>query len=122
MSRVLKENKVTIIELGLSYDSLDQQKLEDIGGILLGEARHAEPPLLVVDFTRTKYVGPGFLRLLVHAQQWVKERGGRLCVCGPTDFSREVLDSTRLSEVFEIFSSRAEAITSLLGGEVSSPN
>ena len=122
MSRVLKENKVTIIELGLSYDSLDQQKLEDIGGILLGEARHAEPPLLLVDFTRTKYVGPGFLRLLLHAQQWVKERGGRLCVCGPTDFSREVLDSTRLSEEFEIFSSRVEALTSLLGGEVSSPS
>lgn len=120
MSRVIRENNVTIIELGLSYDSLDQDKLDEIGGILLGEARHAEPPLLVVDFTQTKYVGPGFLRLLLHAQQWVKERDGRLCVCGPKDFSREVIDSTKLNEVLEIFPSRADAVAEL-SGEVSSP-
>lgn len=116
MSRVSKENNVTVIELGLSYDSLDQDKLDEIGGILLGEARYADPPLLVVDFTRTTYVGPGFLRLLLYAQQWVKERNGRLCVCGPSDFSREVLDSAKLTEVLEIFPSREEAVAELSGG------
>ena len=121
MSRVTKKNGVTVIELGLSYDSLDQEKLDEIGGILLGEARHAEPPLLVVDFSQTKYVGPGFLRLLLHAQQWVKEREGRLCVCAPSDFSREVIDSANLSDVFEIFASREDAVAELSGG-VSSPS
>lgn len=119
MSRVTKENNVTIIELGLSYDSLDLEKLDEIGGILLGEARHAEPPLLIVDFSQTRYVGPGFLRLLLHAQQWVQERGGRFCVCGPSDFSREVFDSAKLDKILEIFSSRSDALTAL-SDEVSS--
>lgn len=120
MSRVTKENNVTVIELGLSYDSLDQEKLDEIGGILLGEARHADPPLLVVDFTRTKYVGFDFLRLLMHAQQWVQERDGRFCVCAPGDFSRKVIDSAKLSNVLEIFACREDAVAALSGG-VSSP-
>ena len=61
MNRVSRDHEVTVIELGPSYDSLDDAALEETGGLLLGEAVHAEPPRLLLDLSGTRFIGSRFI-------------------------------------------------------------
>ena len=49
--RVARHNEITVIELGPSYESLDDDALEEIGGLLLTEATIADPPRVVLQTT-----------------------------------------------------------------------
>jgi anti-anti-sigma factor len=113
MSNVIRQSGVTIIELGPSYDSLNEEALQDFGGALLSEATHTEPPRLVVDLSETSYIGSSFLELLVRAWKRLKERDGNLVLCGAQPFCVEVLEVTRLNTLWAIYSTREEAVAAL---------
>ncbi len=113
MSCIVRENEITIIELGPKYDPLDDQALSEFGGILLAEATHAEPPRLVLDFSRTTFIGSSFIELLVRAWKRLKERGGTMALCGVQPFCLEILEVTRLTTIWNIYPTREEALEAI---------
>jgi anti-anti-sigma factor len=115
MSNVIQQSGITIIELGPSYDSLNDEALQEFGGALLSEATHAEPPRLIVDLSETSYVGSSFLELLVRAWKRLKERDGLLALCGVQPFCAEVFQVTRLDSLWPIYPTRVEAVAALAG-------
>jgi anti-sigma B factor antagonist len=115
MNRIIRENDVTIIELGPVYDSLDNEALAEFEGLVMNEAICCEPARLVLDLTNTSYIGSSFIETLVRAWRRLKERDGVLALCGIQPFCAEVLRVTRLDSLWDIYTSRAEAVAAMTG-------
>lgn len=115
MNRVSRDSNVTVIELGPSYDSLNEAALAESGGVLLGEAVHAEPPRLLLDLSGTQFIGSRFIELLVRTWKRLRERGGTMALCGVQPFCGEVLHTTKLDTLWNSYPTRADGVTALAG-------
>ena len=113
MHQVIQDNGVTIVELGSSYAALDYEVLQDLGEVLLSEASHAEPPMVIVDMSATTYVNSSFIELLVRAWKRLKQRHGLMALCAAQPFCREVLRVARLDSIWPIYANRGEAMSAL---------
>lgn len=114
MSHITQSQGVTIIELGTSYDSLDERSLEEFGEVLLAEATYADPPCLILDLSRTAFIGSSFIELLVQAWKRLKQRRGHMALCALQPFCAEVLRIARLDTIWPIYPSRSEALAAML--------
>jgi anti-sigma B factor antagonist len=115
MTCVSRDREVTIVEFGPSYDSLDDAALEETGGVLLGEAFHANPPCLLLDLSGTRFIGSRFIELLVQAWKRLRQRGGTLALCGVQPFCSEVLHTTKLDTLWTSFPTRSDGVSALAG-------
>ncbi len=113
MIRVSRQQDVTVIELGPSYESLDERVLGEIGGVLLSEATKADPPRVVLDLSGTGYIGTAFIELLVRAWKRLTQRGGTMVLCGLRPFCADVLRVTRLDQLWKAFPTRDQAVATL---------
>jgi anti-sigma B factor antagonist len=113
MGCVIRQEGVTIVRLGPSYDSLDDRALEEFGGMLLAEATYAEPPQLVLDFLQTTHIGSSFIELLVRAWKRLNQRNGTMVLCSVQPFCREVLQITRLDSLWTMYPTEEEAVSAL---------
>ena len=116
MNQISQCQGITVIELGKSYDSLDERVLEEFGEILLVEATYAEPARLVLDLTRTGFIGSRFLELVIQAWKRLRQRKGRMALCALQPFCAEVIQTARLDTIWPIYPTRREAIAALRGG------
>ena len=116
MLQVTEQKGVTVIELGPSYESLDEPDLEDLGSLLLTKAATIEPPRLLLDLSQTRFIGSTFIELLVRAWKRLASRGGTMALCAVQPFCAEVIHVTRLDTLWEMFSTRDRAIDALSGG------
>jgi anti-sigma B factor antagonist len=114
MSHITQCQGITIIELGASYDSLDDRSLEEFGEVLLAEATYADPPQLILDLSRTGFIGSSFIELLVQAWKRLKQRQGNMALCALQPFCAEVLRIARLDTIWSIYPSRSEALAAML--------
>jgi len=114
MCRSIRVKGIVVIEFGASYASLNDDALEEAGGLLLTEAVHVQPPRLVLDLSQTDLIGSTFIELLVRAWKRLRERGGTMVFCGLHPFCVEVLEVTRLTTLWDIYPTRAEAVESLI--------
>ncbi len=115
MIRLTRLQDVTVIELGPSYASLDDDTLEEIGGVLLTKAATADPPKVVVDLSETNYIGSGFIELLVRAWKRLRQRQGTMALCGLRPFCAEVLHTSRLDTLWGDFSTQDQAVAAIAG-------
>jgi anti-anti-sigma factor len=110
MATVLRESNATVLELGPSYASLDVKALTEFGEVLLSEATYADPPHLILDLSKTNFVGSAFIELLVRAWKRISHRGGTMALCGAQPFCAEVLRAARLDSLWPSFPNRDEAL------------
>ena len=110
MLEVSRQHDVLVMTFGTSYDSLDVDSLDELGGLLLTEAATVEPPRIVLDMSRTIFIGSTFIEILVRAWKRLTERGGTMVLCGVQPFCAEVIRVTRLDTLWETYSSLEEAV------------
>jgi anti-sigma B factor antagonist len=115
MVQVSRESDVTVIELGPSYESLDDDALEEMGGLVLTAASTSNPPRLVLDLSQTTFFGSMFIELLVRAWKRLSERDGTMALCGLQPFCAEVIRVTRLDTLWDTYATRGEAVAALAG-------
>ncbi len=120
MVKVSRQHNVTVVEAEGNYPSLEVEKLEEMGRVLLGEATRAEPPLLVLDLAATGFVGSSFIELMIRAMKRVRERGGAFALCQVQPFCLDILQTARLDQVFPRYPTREEAIAAMTAGAVAS--
>jgi anti-anti-sigma factor len=113
MNHIIRGPEATILELGPSYESLDQAALLEFGGLVLSEAIHCEPPRLILDLSQTTYIGSSFIEVLVRAWKRLRQRNGNLVLCGLQPFCAEVLRISRLDSLWPICATREDALTRL---------
>lgn len=67
---------------------------------------------LVVDLSKVDYMSSAGLRALVSALKRVKNDGGDLRLCAPSERVREVLELAGLDSIFEIYEDQVTAVGS----------
>ncbi len=114
MERTLQQDDVTIIELDERYDSLDEESLEGLGEALLEAASGSPAPALLLDLSKTRFIGSRFIGLLVRVWKRVQDHQGRMGLCCVPPFCREALITTRLYDtLWAIYETREEAIAAM---------
>jgi len=110
MVKVEWQGDVTLIEMGREYDALDEPTLRRASDLLLSQAQMADPPLLVLDLSQTAYIGSAAIEMIFRAWKRLRERGGRLVLCGLQPFCADVLKAARLDSLWDSFATREEAV------------
>ena len=75
----------------------------------LQEAAARKPRLLAVDLSHLSFISSTGLGGLVAAHVTCRKNDTKMCLINPKPFIREILDLTKLSSLFEICDSLAEA-------------
>ncbi len=111
---ITKQDGVTIIALGPEYENLDDAVLEEMRKIILDGVAAADPPLVVLDLSHTKFFGSAFIEILFRAwNRIVKQEGGEFCLSGLTPYCAEIIDVTHLNQLWTIYKDRNEAVAAL---------
>jgi len=111
--QISSEQGVAIVRLGPELDSLYESELVNLKR-LRDLADTAEPPLMLVDLSNTKYFGSAFIGFLIAIANRLKERGnGQLGLCNLAPFARMALEKTRSDTILGIFDTSDEAIAAL---------
>src|SRR5262249_3807838 len=107
---------LTITEAQLQGDPMS----DELRGDLLGAVEHSGARHVVLDFERVVYVSSVAFRPLLSLHRKLKEKGGRLVLCGMKDRVAEVFHVTRLvsttgtsSAPFELQADVPAAVASL---------
>ncbi len=113
---VVVSDSVTVIVLGPAFHVVDERVLDGgLGETLLEIANEANPPLVVLDLSHTKFFGSSFIEVLF--QLWTRlqaRSGGGFSICGLTPHCLDVLKVTHLDTLWRLFPDREEAVACLL--------
>ncbi|MCY2968352.1 MAG: STAS domain-containing protein [Planctomycetota bacterium] len=87
--------------------------VDNAAQIVMQPLKRTQVPTVVFDLSEVKYFGSVFLALLLRCHKYVKERGGDLVLCGPSQMAKELLSVTALDTLWAIYETREEAIAAL---------
>ena len=105
---------VTVVVLGPEFETVDEAVLKDASSVILDVAQSANPPLVVVDLSHTKFFGSAFIETLFRAWNRLNsEEGGRFCISGLTPYCREVIEVTHLDRLWTLSETVDEAVATL---------
>lgn len=110
MTEAHQHQNATVIALGEAYDSLDDATIQRLRTVLLEQASRADPPHLIVDFSKTSFFGSSFIEVLFQAHKRIRERGGKLVLAALAPNCAEVLKATRLDSLWEAYPTRDAAL------------
>lgn len=110
MENVLVSRGVTVVELSRTYDSLDEPATVRLEALLRDLAETAEPPLMVLDMSRTTSIGSTFVGVLFAASKRLRRRQGHLALSNVETNCAEVLHVVRSVAMFKSFAARDEAV------------
>jgi stage II sporulation protein AA (anti-sigma F factor antagonist) len=89
---------------------LDQQELQQAGEAVLDALVHSPIQNVVIDLSKTDYFGSTALGVFVALWQETRRRMGRMALCNLSAHEREILEVTRLDDLWRLCSSRQDAI------------
>lgn len=112
MLSVREENGVTWIGFAPIYDALDEPMMAATQEAMLAAVAEGSP-LVLCDFSKTKYFGSAFIEILARAWQRLRARNGHMVLYGLQPFCRQVLTLTNLDDVWDFFDSPDEAVAAL---------
>ncbi|MBT6157575.1 MAG: STAS domain-containing protein [Planctomycetaceae bacterium] len=111
---VEQRGSVTVVLLGPDFENVDEAVLEDASSVILEVSQTANPPLVVVDLSHTKFFGSAFIETLFRAWNRLNaEEGGRFCISGLTPYCREVIEVTHLDRLWTLSDTVDEAVATL---------
>ncbi len=113
-TQILQVGDVTVVEFGPRCELVEDQILEALGAELLAVVRAAEPPRVILDLSRTKFFGSGFIEVLLRVWKELQHKPhARLILCGVQIYCREVLQITHLDQLWPIVDTRDAALARL---------
>ena len=106
------EGDVTIVEL-TDRKILDELSISQIGERLQGMVAKAENPKFILDVSNVGHMSSSALGMLITVHKRIREKKGQLRLSGIQPPIREVFVITRLNEIFDICSSKDDALDTL---------
>ncbi len=113
MAHVLRQSEITLVEMDAEYDALGGETLRTLTELLLELAETADPPIVLLDMTDTRYIGSSFLETLFRAWRRLSARQGQLALCGVQPFCGEVFKVTGLQNLWPMYATRDEGLAAL---------
>src|SRR5690606_33528135 len=97
---ISQRSGITVISPGPAYENLDDQVLDELKTAILGTVDAADPPVVVLDLSHTRFFGSAFIEILFRAWNRLNTKpGGRFCISGLTSYCREVIEVTHLDRL-----------------------
>jgi anti-anti-sigma factor len=112
MVTVREDDGITWIGFAPIYDALDEPAMAATQEAVLA-AVCDRAPLVLCDFSQTKYFGSAFIEILARAWQRLRSREGHMVLYGLQPFCRQVLTITNLDDVWDFFDTPEEAVAAL---------
>ena len=112
MVNILRQSDVTILDFGAEYENLDESNLGNVVQQIVEIAKHASPPLVVIDMAQVRSIGPFFIQFLIRIWKLIKKRGGQLVISGLDDNCLAVLKRSKIESLWQRYATREEAIAS----------
>ena len=100
---------VRLVELTLP-EVLDSEEFDALNAALLAEMDAVGGGRCVLDLTAVDYMGSAMLGLMVNARSRVRAAGGRLVLCGMSDWLVRTFHTCSLERLFVTAVTRAEAV------------
>ncbi|OYW11773.1 MAG: hypothetical protein B7Z55_18925, partial [Planctomycetales bacterium 12-60-4] len=117
LTQVHPVGDVSVVEFGPNCELVEDQILEALGAELLAAVRAADPPRVILDLTRTKFFGSGFIEVLLRVWKELQHKPqARMILCGVQIYCREVLEITHLDQLWPIVATRDEALERMAAG------
>lgn len=91
-------------------DIIDLDYINTVADELDDLARTIDPPLLVIDFERVRYLSSAALGMLLALSEQLTARGGRLCVANVVEEVKGVFTLTKLPKIIETYGTTREAV------------
>jgi anti-anti-sigma factor len=113
MENVFVDRGVTVVEMDRSYDGLDGTGQQRLGELLRKLIETADPPLILLDLSRTAIMDSTVLGILFGAEKRLRARQGRMAVCGANVFCADVLRIVNLDALFQSYQSREDAVEAM---------
>ena len=112
---ISKQDGVTVIGLKSDVDHLSTHNVANLDEVREA-VENADPPLFVVDLSRTTFLSSAFLMFLVQAWHLFETRdGARFAVGGLSSHSAQIIELMHLNRAWEVFDSADEAVRALSG-------
>jgi anti-sigma B factor antagonist len=116
MTQVYEQDGIFVVQLDNEYNALDEQAMEEFRIALLGTVSRNPQPRIVIDMSRTDFIGSQVIGILVQVWKRVCEYGGHLVVCGVSPICAGVLHTVRLDQIWDIVPTRQDAMNALADG------
>lgn len=113
MTELTRQREATIVKLGPQYDALDEPVMAELARQLNTAAEQSDPPVVIVDFSQTGYVGSSFIEELVRTWKRLKQRDGTLALCSLGTFCADVFRIAKLDQLWPCYDSVSEALDDL---------
>jgi len=88
---------------------IDLESSPDLRKLLLASLK--EPPGVILNLIRVRYIDSSGIASLVEGWQEAKNRQHRLVLFGLTEVARNVLKLTHLLKLFEVYETESEALS-----------
>jgi anti-anti-sigma factor len=93
--------------------TFDRDHIDDTQAALYSLLEQSEPPQLILNLEHVDYMNSASLGALIGLSKRVRQRPGRLLLCGLTHDIRVLFDLTRLLQVFETCEDEQAALRKL---------
>jgi len=117
MATMRRQGDVMVVEFDPRYDSLDEAKLKDLFAQLGEASQTIDPPWMVLDMSRTEFVGSAFIETIFRVWKRLHAREGRMALCGLQPFCAKVLRVVRLDRIWPTFATCEEAVEAIRKAE-----
>ena len=105
---VRRIDKTAILEL---TGAIDLSSSPEVRKILLHELRVSRTPRVILNLEKVKYIDSSGVASLVEGLKASRDIGSRLLLFGLSPIVRQVLQLTRLLEIFEIYENEQQALS-----------
>jgi anti-anti-sigma factor len=105
-----QEGDTLIVVPAVDLRELDYQRMEAGAKTILELLNGSGVKNVVLDFHKTDYYGSTALAFFLKLWTRVRRRNGRMAFCNVSAHEKEILQATRLDQVWPICSSRREAL------------
>ena len=107
---VTQHDNVKVITLSERFKNIDEPAVQKLQSLLLDLANDASPPRVTVDLANVDFFGSSFIEVLFRMWNRVHQNKGRFAVAGMTEYCKEVIQVTRLDQLWHVTETVEEAV------------
>jgi len=110
--KIQQVGTATMVELQ-DREILDESTIQEISEALFGVVEDKPSLVMVLSFSKVNHLSSSALGTLIRLNKRVEEKGGSLKLCEIKESLYEIFVITRLVKLFEIFTTREMALSSV---------
>ena len=111
--KVKQEDDILVVTIAKELLGFDYQRLQVEGERVLNLLRSRDAPKVVVDLHQSDYITSAVLGWFLILWKRIRERNGRMVLCGLSAYALEIFKVTSLDNLWPICSSKEEALAAI---------